>query len=189
MFSSDLPKPVLFHPLKHHLGHIVAYMKANRSSAVPDIQQDLLTLGTSQLDLYCGPLTPLQIAQETIDHLEKRDLLQPEKFSEYLSLTDNHYRCITLSDSTDWVLRWGVIEGRYVHLHPARYAPHTIRVKAAAIKTAIAAIMASWRLQTSEIDAKVINNARKEWLRLAPIKKISPTEGVGKILGLLLQKT
>lgn len=188
MFSSELPTPILFHPLKHHLGFILKYMKEHVKSPVHEISKDLLTLGTSQLDLYCGSLTPLQIAQEVNLWLQEQRLLQPEKFKEYLQVTENNYRCITLSDATDWVLRWGVIEGRYVHLHPARYAEHTIRVKAAAIKTAIAAVMASRRFQTPASDLKLINKVRKEWLQLAPVRKINLNEGAGKILNLLLQR-
>ncbi|MHA6250202.1 hypothetical protein ACXYMU_19870 [Pontibacter sp. CAU 1760] len=187
MFSQELPKPILFHPLKHHLGHIVAYIKANCATPIPCIRQDLLTLGTSQMDLYVGPLAPAQLAQEVIAHLQERALLTPERFRQYLLGTAPHYRCITLSDKADWVLQWGVLADRYVHLHPARYAAYTIRVKAAALKTAIAVVMASQRQNTATFDVQLVNQVRSEWVGLAPVKNFERTAGAGKILELLLQ--
>ncbi|MFD2512800.1 hypothetical protein ACFSRY_02870 [Pontibacter locisalis] len=187
MFSSELPKPILFHPLKHHLGYIIQYIRRNTKSTASEIRKDLLTLGTSQLDLYCGALSPQQVAQEVSTHLKEQELLQPEIFRDYLKEAEKDYRCITLSDTTDWVLRWGVIEGRYVHLHPARYAVYTIRVKAAALKTAIAVVIATQRYMASETDLSLINKVRKEWLDLAPVKSFRSTEGAGKMLELLLK--
>ncbi len=185
MFSTELPKPILFHPLKHHLGFITDYILRNTATPVPVIRQDLLTLGSSQLDLYCGPLPPEQVSQEVILYLQAQKLLTPDSFKNHLLAAAPNYRCITLSDTTDWVLQWGVVAERFVHLHPARYAAYTRRVKATALKTAITMVMASERLQTSVTDLSLINHVRKEWLGLAPIKSFSLDEGAGKIVSLL----
>ncbi|MDX5422899.1 MAG: hypothetical protein LPK07_04895 [Hymenobacteraceae bacterium] len=189
MFSDTLPEPILFHPLKHHLGHILAYIRRAATAGAPaSLRTDLLTLGTSQLDLYCGPLSPEEVAKEVILYLRQQDLLAPAVFRRYLHAAGADYRCTTLSDDTDWVLRWGVVAGRYVHLHPARYAAHTVRVKAAALKTAIASVVAARRLHISSIDLELVNKVRGEWLQLPPVKAMSKEEGAGKFLDLLLQR-
>ncbi|GAB3195168.1 hypothetical protein ABID22_004096 [Pontibacter aydingkolensis] len=185
MFSPDLPAPILFHPFKHHLGFILAYIKANQSIDLIQFRADLLTLGTSQLDLYFGPLDAVQIADETVLYLQQHDLLTPAAFRHYLGSGGQDYRCITLSDTTDWVLRWGTVNDRYVHLHPARYASHTTRVKAAALKTAIATVIASAQLGLPASEISTINKVRTEWLGLSPVKWVNKPEGIGKFLKLL----
>jgi len=190
MFCQDLPKPILFHPLKHHLGYISAYIHKSVSQApeVSKLKADLLSLGTSQLDLYCGPLSPQEIARQVILHLQEQELLQQEAFGFYLRAEGKDYRCLTLSDGTDWVLRWGVVEGRHVHLHPARYAAHTVRVKAATLKTAVATVIAAGQQDLPEIDLPLINRIRVAWLDLPPVKALAPQEGAGKFLQFLLQR-
>lgn len=188
MYSPKLPEPILFHPFKHHLGSILAYIKENRSIKPDQLRTDLLSLGTSQLDLYFGPLSPGQVAQETIDYLQVNNLLSPTAFKQLLQQSGSDYHCITLSDGTDWVLRWGVVQSRHVHLHPARYASHTTRVKAAALKTAIATVIASGQLHLPIFSLSTINRVRAEWLGLSPVKWVSEHEGIGKFLKLLQQQ-
>ncbi|MBC5994825.1 hypothetical protein [Pontibacter cellulosilyticus] len=188
MYSPQLPEPILFHPFKHHMGFILAYIQENRSIDPQLLRTDLLTLGTSQLDLYFGPLSSEQIAKETVLYLQEHNLLTPQAFRYYLQSGGSDYRCITLSDNTDWVLRWGVVANRYVHLHPARYASHTTRVKAAALKTAIATVIAATQLSLPASELSTINKVRKEWLGLSPVKWVSAQEGIGKFLELLQQQ-
>ncbi len=167
------------------MGFILAYIQANQHAKPEHLCKDLLTLGSSQLDLYFGHLSQEQIAEETISYLQQHNLLSPEAFRQYLIEGGTDYRCITLSDGTDWVLRWGVIAGRHVHLHPARYASHTTRVKAAALKTAIATSIASAQLALPASGLSTINKVRVEWLGLSPVKWINEHEGIGKFLKLL----
>lgn len=188
MFSPQLPEPILFHPFKHHMGFIVDYIQGSKSISSHQLRQDLLTLGTSQLDLYFGPLDSTQIASETVAYLSKHTLLSPQAFRLYLQSSGSDYRCITLSDNTDWVLRWGVVENRYVHLHPARYASHTLRVKAAALKTAIATTIVSAQLHLPATDINTINKVRTAWLGLSPVKWVNEQEGIGKFLRLLQEQ-
>lgn len=146
----------------------------------------LQRIGSSQLDFYTGPMTPEQLADEVISYLLQYNIIQPDAYKCFLDVEGSHYRTITLSDGTDWVLRWGVQAGRYVHLHPARYAAQTIRVKAASLKTAIAATIAA-RRQGTTIDLPLINKIRAAWLHLPPLPKLSYTEGAGKLMALLQQ--
>lgn len=180
----QVPKPILFHSLKHHLQYIRYFIKTAGIGNITEIKNTLQTIGTSQLDLYTGELTPLQIAQETIFYLEQHDSLSPEGYSAYLANAGASYRVIKLSDNTDWILRWGVQIDSYVHLHPARYTCNTKRVKATALKTAIATTVYSHHTE-SEINLSLINQIRTEWLGLSQIKALSINEGLSIIINLL----
>ncbi|WP_114782182.1 hypothetical protein [Botryobacter ruber] len=185
MFLPDLPKPVLFHPLKHHLGYIREFIRQGTQAAPAALKADLLTLGSSQLDLYTGQLTPLQLAEEVIQQLQHRHVLEPEAYRQFIGAADSDYQIITLADGTDWVLRWGVEAGRHVHLHPARYAANTIRVKANALKTAVAMVTAAAKYKTAAADLPLLNQVRHEWLGLPPVKALPSDEGAAKLVKLL----
>ena len=186
MFSAQLPAPILFHPLKHHLSYIQAFVEENATTPRAELEAALLTIGGSQLDLYAGPLSPLQIATEVLRHLDELQLKQPSAYQEYLDTAGAAYRLVTLSDGTDWVMRWGVVEGRYVHLHPARYAQYTLRIKANVLKTAIAAIIASKkRSEVAVMNTQFINEVRAAWLALPPVKDLSLSEGLGNMIALI----
>lgn len=186
MFSAQLPAPILFHPLKHHLGYIKAFIRQNCAAPGAEINAALQTLGSSQLDLYIGPLSPPQVAREVLQHLQEHCLLQPLAYQRYLAAAGTSYRVATLSDGTDWILRWGVVEGRHVHLHPARYARHTLRVKASVLKIAIAALVAAKRRGGNTVmDTAYINGVRAAWLGLPPVKDIRLSEVLLHLIALL----
>jgi len=151
-----------------------------------ELRAALRTIGTSQLDLYMGPLSPPEIAQEVLQYLEGNHLQHPVLYQEYLLATGTAYRTITLSDKTDWVLRWGVVEARHVHLHPARYSAHTMRVKANVLKTAIATVISVKKERgSSEVSTSHINKVRAEWLALPPVKDFSLSEGLHRMISLI----
>jgi len=181
----NIPKPVLFHPLKHHLGYVQHFIHESISAPATTFKADILSIGNaSQLDVYTGALSAWQIAEESVAYLQERDLLAPESYHRYLTAHKTAYRIVKLSDATDWVLRWGVIPGRHVHLHPARYAAHTIRVKANVLKTAIAALVFAAR-QHAEVDLQLMNIVRTTWLGLPPVKVFGEEENVAKLMKLL----
>lgn len=184
----DLPQPVLFHPLKHHLGYIRDFIQAQTNAADAFLVAQLKTIGSSQLDLYLGSLPINQIAEETILYLQKYQCLEPEPYRLYLTTGGAGYGLLTLSDGSGWVLRWGVVEGRYVHLHPARYSQYTIRVKANLLKTAIAASLAVKRTGIAEPDLSLVNQVRRQWLGLAPIPAILTSDTLLRSIYLLGSK-
>ncbi|WP_299756138.1 hypothetical protein [uncultured Pontibacter sp.] len=180
-----LPEPILFHPLKHHLGYILGFVQESIDLPEVQLQKALRTIGGSQLDLYIGPLTAQQLSEEVILYLQERDLLQPEAFREHLA--PNGYRTYTLSDKSVWAMRWGVHANRHVHLHPGRYSLHTLRVKANHLKTAIAVAVASIKYGL-RINLELLNQVRAAWLALPPVPEYTAAEGLGKVM-LLLQSS
>lgn len=183
--APGLPIPVLFHPLKHHLHYIREFINSQYHSNEAELKLRLKTIGSSQLDLYLGPLAAQQIAKETILYLQRHNVLEREAYLQHLATGGADYRVITLSDSSSWVLRWGVVAERHVHLHPARYSLNTTRVKANLLKTAIAVSLALKRAGITEAGLPLINQVRTQWLELAPLKQYHPTEGLGKLIRML----
>ena len=92
MFSAQLPAPILFHPLKHHLGYIKAFVAQSPTTSETELKAALQTIGSSQLDLYMGPLPPGQIAQEVLQYLNERCLEHPVRYQEHLLATGTAYR-------------------------------------------------------------------------------------------------
>jgi hypothetical protein len=182
MMEQPLPNPILFLPLKHHLGYLRDFATRSIAWSEPELRKAFQRIGGSQLDLYIGPLSPLQIAEEVILYLQQRHLLAREPYRQYLA--PGGYRLCTLSDGSAWALRWGLHEGRHVHLHPGRYSLHTLRVKANHLKTALAAAIASIKYN-QPVSLQLLNQVRAGWLELPPVPGYTSEEGLGKVLELV----
>jgi hypothetical protein len=185
MPAPDLPRPVLFHALKHHVLYIREFIRLQHMADEASLKAALRTIGRSQLDLYLGALSPLQIATETIDYLQEQGALEYDAYRGFISGAGADYRVFTLSDGSDWVLRWGEVAGRHVHLHPARYSRETMRVKANTLKTAIASHLIFAQTGQSVTNLALINQARTQWLDLPPLKHFAADGGLDKAIKLV----
>lgn len=180
--------PILLNGLKHHLAYIKAFIHANISagiSVIPSLRVKLLCIGESQMDVYLGTMSPREIAQEVAVKLKEANLYEKPLYENWLLQEKGGFANIRLADGTDWILRVGEIAERYIHIHPGRYAAHTIRVKANTLKTAIALTVCRKVEHPKEIEVTYVNYVRKKVLNLSPVKSISASEGMGKLLELL----
>ncbi|KAA2239665.1 hypothetical protein F0L74_26090 [Chitinophaga agrisoli] len=172
---------VLFNALKHHLGaigHLIA------SCPVAELPQRLKVLGNSQMDLYLGRLSETDIARETILALAANGITSHTQYASWLQ--DHHgYRTIILSDHSAWILRAGKEEERYIHLHPGRYSPDSVRVKATVLKTAIALWIYLKHELITTIDLATLNRVRREVLDLSPIKELAESKHILQIIDIL----
>ena len=137
------------------------------------------------MDLYLGSLNPGQISNEIISNVKNFGVYTYIKYSKWLSEDGKHYKQIDLSDTSVWMLRLGNEKDRYIHIHPGRYSPFTMRVKATTLKTAIAVNVLAEGNKRKLSDLKHINEVRTLWLKLPPLKTLS--SGTGKILTLINQ--
>jgi hypothetical protein len=174
--------PVLFHPLKHHLGWIQAFLQESvlgEMTGLPRVAAQLITVGNSQMDLYTGVLSPTVIAGEVIAYLSAHQLLEPARYQAWLEQSGG-YRLVPLPDGSQWVLRWGEVEGRHVHIHPARHSPHSVRVKASALKTGL--LVAIWeRMHGQPAGLDEVNRLRVAWAGLPPIRSTGEAEGFQRV--------
>jgi hypothetical protein len=136
----QIPEPFLFNPLKHHLGFIREFINLKIDESNTDINtltRELKHLGTSVMDVYTGPLSIINIYTEVEEFLKQKDLTKREPFSLWAGINITNFRIISLSDGSQWTLKYHDNEIRYVHLFPARSSPHSFRVKSNTLKSAL----------------------------------------------------
>ena len=173
---------ILFSGLKHHRHTLRDFIENPANEQILQLRGKLLAIGNSLMDLYIGELTETEIYEEIIEILSAQNAVPEEKYRQFLH--PHHYRTVTLSDTSQWVLRWGEKPNRHIHIHPGRYSPHTLRVKATTLKTAIAALI--WRRQFAQaLDTPLLNRLRKDILGLSPVRDLSEAYSVAKVMDVL----
>jgi hypothetical protein len=90
-----------------------------------------------------------------------------------------------LPDGSKWTVRLGPAEGRYLHLHPGRWAPHTIRVQANTLKSAVMAQAHAKLTGREPTDRVVVNEARERYLGLLPVRELTVAGGLSAVIAAL----
>lgn len=166
---------ILFNQLKHHLPSILDFIASHSVES----EVNLSKLGDSLMDLYTGSLSVDLIFKEALAFLREEGITSEEDYRAFLERHQG-YATFQLSDTSKWVFLWGNEPERYVHIHPARYSPYTIRVKSATLKTAV---MLKIR-KVKQLDTDAINTARKS-MGLSPIKSMEKATNIIEALTLL----
>lgn len=185
--NCKVPVPVTLNCLKHHAGFIknqINLLQKNQVSKV-ELHRLLLTIGESQMDLYYGTLDPKQVANEIINNIKNLGANNYSKYSKWILEDGKSYKPMGISDSSVWTLRLGNEKKRFLHIHPGRYSPLTIRVKAITIKSTIAVKVLAEEEYYEQLDLKSINEVRKMFLKLPPLKSLTLSSGIGKFLNMI----
>ena len=181
----QIPEPLLFNPLKHHLGFIKEFinLRTERDSDddIKDLIRELKHLGTSVMDIYTGSLQVTHICKEVKDFLKQKELLIRDPFSLWAGKNIKSYRIITISDSSQWTLKFHNNELRYVHIFPARLSPHSFRVKANTLKSAVLYYIL---IGKDFITGDDLNKVRP-LLGLSPVKDTFDTEAILEMIEIL----
>ncbi len=156
--------------------------------SLEELKVHLLKIGESQMDLYFGDYSPLEISEQILGYLHQNKIFLFEKYRKWLSKDGRDYQLIGLKDKSIWTVRLGENSEKYVHIHPGRYSPHTVRVKATTLKTAIMILIFEriGKLNTNETET--INQIRKKYLNEPPLKSFSKASGLGRLLDLFHKK-
>ncbi len=190
--SEEVPKPILFNVLKHHHMSLQALIEdavERGVSFLPALADRLLVLGDNLMDLYLGELSVSQVSGTVLSMLSDQQTLEYSSFSTWVE-GKTSYQVVTLAyDQSKWVLRLSDDQERYIHLHPGRWSPASSRVRAYALKTAVMTIVAAKIFKQDVLDVMLVNQMRMEYLGLSPIREISPNNGVGKLIMLLVDAT
>jgi hypothetical protein len=141
LFVHDIPEPLLFNPLKHHLNFIREYIE-HKAGNPEDYDKNIFLkeikhLGTSVMDIYNGLLSVENISKEVVTFLVSKNITERELFAGWAGRNENDFRVITISDNSEWTLKYHHNEKRHVHFFPARNSPHSFRVKSNTLKSAI----------------------------------------------------
>lgn len=186
--GSLLPLPVLTNPLKHHAGYITDYIKfieIKSAAGVEKLKTDIKEIGKSQMDLYTGHLSLEKIAEDIKSFLKSNHCLEKKAYVSWINSSGRRFRTITITDGSKWILLPGNLQERWVHIHPARYSPFTLRVRSETLKTVIAVLCYCKNYGLGYPGLNVVNRARINLLHLSPMKEISPEKGTGKLIRIL----
>ncbi len=179
------PFPVLFNAWKHHTGWVRSRIaQAVSANTLDQLAEEVVVIGTRLMDFYHGPLAPDAIGERVLQQLRHDAKLDEPVYREWLA-GQGGYAMLTLpDDGSRWAVRAGAEGGRYVHLHPGRYSPNTVRVQANALKTAVLAHAIAQLQGRSASEVAVVNEARQRFLQLPPVPAIHEG-GLGEVIGLL----
>ena len=184
----EVPPPVLFNTWKHHaaaLRHRIGEAVRGGEAGLAALAGELAVVGSKLMDLYTGAYSPAEVARLVLEQLQRDSLLEASAFRDWVQ-AGGGYRMLTLPDESAWVLRLGEEDDRYVHVHPGRWVPHTRRVRANVLKTAVMALAAAGVRGGDPCERALVNGVRKEFLDLAPVgRELDGEQGLGEIIDLL----
>jgi hypothetical protein len=184
----EIPVPILLNCWKHHAAFIrelINNLNKNSKSLIDNLLQSLLTIGESQMDLYTGDLSPVEIANQVKIKLLELSIHSIIDYKNWILSEGKEYKLIKLSDDSIWTLLIGVKEAKYVHIHPARNSINTIRVKATTLKTALLVLVWVKIYGGSSDNLEIINKVRYDFISEPPLKKISANKGLQKLIRVL----
>jgi len=178
-----IPKPILFNCWKHHQEFIMGEIRKMKVSKDLSVLKDQLKkIGDSTTDLYVGHLNLDRIATTALSFLEQKNIINKEAYLKWIKESSEEYRTVPFPDESVWVFKIGIEEGKYVHIHPGRKVPHTLRAKANVLKTAIAVNAKAFLDQSNPLDIELINWVRKDLINLDPIKFVTLNQELGRII-------
>lgn len=178
-----LPIPILFNCWKHHQDFILNEIrKLGVAQDLYGLQPILKLIGESTTDLYMGSMSPEEIAAFTGFFLRKNNLMDKDSYFTWIAESKDQYKTIPFPDESIWVLKNGIEPGRYVHIHPGRNVPYTIRTKANVLKTAIAANTKALIDQSNPLLVENVNKVRKDLINLDPIKFVTLNQELGRMI-------
>ena len=175
-----IPVPITFNTYKHHFRFLKWKIEEWKKQEWKIVEKELLTLGENLLDFYLGELAVKEICEEVTSYFKHKNISDLEAFK--LWLRSAEYRKIELSDHSHWVIKEGINPQRYIHIHPAKYSDHTLRIRAVTLKTVCTLQIKSVVIHKSmRENLEQVNYIRKNYLNLSPIKSLSYNEGIFKI--------
>jgi hypothetical protein len=183
--NCQIPPPINLNCWKHHGGFIKKQIESVKE--IKDLDQlkvYLLKIGESQMDLYFGEYSPVKISEEILDYLHSKKPLSSRQYQDWLSKDGKEYQLFELKDKSIWTLRLGENSERYVHVHPGRYSPKTVRVKATTLKTAIFLLCFEQLGDIKYFETETVNDIRRKYLDEPPLKSFSKASGLGRLIDL-----
>lgn len=139
-------------------------------------------IGNSTTDLYTGTMSISEISEYCLRKLRESDQFKKGDYHKWIKQNPENYQEMEFPDLSIWILKIGIEMDRYVHIHPGRNVPYTVRVKANVLKTAYLANLFAFKDHKSPMDINLINDLRKEILDLSPIKFVTMNHDLGKMI-------
>jgi len=184
-YKVNIPEPLLFNPLKHYLPFIREYASSRtitiNDPGLKELTRELKHIGTSVMDIYTGKLLQEDIFNEILIFLEGNILTGKEAYKSWTGTGFHDNRIVTFSDTSQWTLKYHSHETRYVHIFPARSSPHSFRIKANTLKSAILYIIIFGKNYVSDDDL----NAARALAGLSPVREAADAEAITEMIEIL----
>lgn len=185
--DTHLPHPALLNTWKHHAGWVRARIAAAvsaGSAGVAGLPAEMVVVGSRLMDFYTGPHSPSEVAELVFADLKGNGRFAFEPLSAWLA-ERGEYALTELPDGSKWTIRLGPADGRYIHLHPGRWVPNTIRVQANTLRSAVMAHAHAQLTGADPTHLRVVNEARKLYLGLLPVRELTGDGGLGAVIAAL----
>lgn len=184
--NCPVPLPINLNCWKHHAGFIKNQILSVTSvEEIEKLNSSLRKIGESQMDLYMGKFLAEEISYQIIKTLKREKIFSFEQYKKWLYKDREEYQLVTLKDKSIWTLRLSENEQRYIHIHPGRYSPYTIRVKATTLKSAIMILCIEQMGEIESINTESVNQIRKKYMNGTPLKFLSKASGLKGLIDLL----
>ncbi|MCX6334534.1 MAG: hypothetical protein NT092_09540 [Bacteroidia bacterium] len=181
----NISGPFQFNPLKHHLffikGFIADRWPEEKKTDIKNIVKELKHIGSSVMDVYSGSLSVEDICKEIREFLHSEKLDEINIFSGWAGIKIDDFKTIALSDTSLWMLKYHNDEKKFVHIFPARLSPHSFRIKANTLKSAILYYIL---IGKDFVTGEDLNKARS-LLGLSPVKNTTETEAITEMIEIL----
>ncbi len=188
IINSCTRPPILLNCWKHHkrfiqmqINELVTY----REEIITLLPKFLIKIGSSQIDLYTGAISPSEIANFIIFGLKQLGIEGRQEYIKWLAQNNEGYKIIELVDSSRWTLLCGCDKNRYIHIHPCRYSSHSLRIRALTLKTAISTLIWAQINQLSPFNISVVNYVRQKILEVPPLKSMLSSGSLFSLIKLL----
>ncbi|HEY7313841.1 MAG TPA: hypothetical protein VH643_31110 [Gemmataceae bacterium] len=180
---------MLLNTWKHHAAALRREIRKTvqaGATALDELADQLIVIGTELMDLYTGRFTPSEIGSLVIAQLRAEDRLALPALRGWIAASGGYGVLTFAEDDSRWVLRMGDESDRYIHVHPARWAPRTCRVRANVLKTAVMVLAHVGLHGGDAMELARVNAVRTEYLGLAPMgRDLSGADGLGALIQLL----
>ncbi len=170
--------PFMLNGWKHHMGFLVCQIRkwTNKPEQMyPLFVAKLKVLGDSLFDIYVGELDVGQITTELTETLKGFNVYEKEAYARWIDSSAQLFWQLTISDGSEWTMRHGDSEEYYVHIHPARYGPHTERLKANQLRSALATLILA-NMRNEQPNIKLLNEVRQNYLGLSKVTRVMAKE-------------
>jgi hypothetical protein len=184
-FGIHISEPILFNPLKHYLPFIRDFVNSRNLTindpGLKELTRELKHIGTCVMDIYTGSLSQEIVFREITEFLKTNKIQKREIYKSWAGTGLNDYRIVSLSDTSQWTMKYHDHETRYVHIFPARSSPHSFRIKANTLKSAIMYIIIFGKDYVSDDDL----NAARALAGLSPVREVTDAEAVTEMIEIL----
>ncbi|MDX8340215.1 hypothetical protein SLH46_13530 [Draconibacterium sp. IB214405] len=177
----EIPLPIQFNPYKHHFRFLLSELENWYPDKPEEWRPKIFLIGNNLFDFYLGLLSSEKIAVLCNEYFNNRNINNLQSFNTWMGQRD--WKKIQLPDESEWLIKRGNLEERYIHIHPAKYSKHTIRVRAATLKTVL--VLCIYKIPISNDAAEnlqKVNRLRNSVLNLSPINSLDdPDSGILKL--------